>query len=124
MTIYPTPEQAGALRQLGMLRTDELPMLAAQWLVELDSPALRRLAGLDGSDGWLIDKVWPQVLDELGAAKVVSEVAWNLAITFQMAAWRAGDVCHHGCTSRGDSRLHRQRLPASRTRGWASLRVG
>ena len=74
-----------------MLRTDELPMLAAQWLVEMDSPALRRLAGLDASDGWLIDQVWPDVLADLGVAAVVGEQAWNLAITFQVAAWRAGD---------------------------------
>jgi hypothetical protein len=75
-----------------MLRTDDLPMLAAQWLVELDSTALRRLAGIDGSDGWLIDQVWPEVLAELGVPTVVGNEVWDLAITFQIAAWRAGDL--------------------------------
>lgn len=67
-------------------------MVASQWLVNLDSPALRRLAGLDVSDGWLIDQVWPEALAELGVATVLEEDAWDLAIAFEVAAWRAGDL--------------------------------
>jgi hypothetical protein len=89
--VVPNPGEGAALRQLGVLRTDELPMLAAQWLVELDSPALRRLAGLDESDGWLIDQVWPEVLADLGVATAAGEQAWDLAITFLVGSWRAGD---------------------------------
>jgi hypothetical protein len=74
-----------------MLRTDELPMLAAQWLADdADSPTLRRLAGEDGSDGWLIDQLWPATLAELDVPTVTDEQAWGVAMTYQLAAWRAG----------------------------------
>src|SRR5438093_289422 len=49
--VIPSPKQAASLRQLAMLCTDELPMLAKHWLVDLDSATLRRLAGVDASDG-------------------------------------------------------------------------
>lgn len=74
-----------------MLNTDQIPMLAAIWLVEFDSPALRRLAGLDPSDGWLIDRAWPEALAELGVHDVSDEQAWDLAISLQFGSWRAGD---------------------------------
>jgi hypothetical protein len=48
-------------------------------------------SGLGASDGWLIDQVWPEVLAELGVATVVGEQAWDLAVIFLVAAWRAGD---------------------------------
>jgi len=87
----PSPAKAAALRSLGLLRTDEIPMLAAHWLVEYDSPALRRLAGLDTTDGWLIDRMWPEVLADLRVEVIRGEQAWDLAFSFQLAAWRAGE---------------------------------
>ena len=90
MAVTPSPAQGAALRQLGMLHSDELPALAADWLTEYDSPALRRLAGLSGSEGWLNDQLWPEVLTDLGADEVSGDEAWDLAITFQLALWRAG----------------------------------
>lgn len=90
MVVIPSPPQGAALRRLGMLSTDETPMLAAQWLVEFDSPALRRLAGLGGSEGWLIDQLWPEVLADLGVQKLSSQQAWDLAISYQSAALSAG----------------------------------
>jgi hypothetical protein len=60
-------------------------------VVELDSPALERLAGPDAADGWLIGQVWPEVLAELGVATVVGEQAWDIAVIFLVASWRAGD---------------------------------
>ena len=66
-------------------------MVAAHWLLEFDSPALRRLAGLNGSEGWLIDQLWPEVLADLGVQEASGEQAWDLAISFQLAAWRAGE---------------------------------
>jgi hypothetical protein len=87
----PTPPEAAALRELGMLRSDELPMIAANWLVDRDTPALRRLAGLDESDAWLIDKVWADVTAELNVESVSTEAAWQLAMTHEIAAWRAGE---------------------------------
>jgi hypothetical protein len=89
--LIPTPAQGAALRDLGMLSTDEVPMVAAHWLTEYDSPSLRRSAGLDGSEGWLIDRLWPEVLSDLGVRETNGERAWDLAVSFQFAAWRAGD---------------------------------
>lgn len=66
-------------------------MVAAHWLVEHDSPALRRLAGLDGRDGWLIDQLWPEVLSDLGVGDVRDEDAWDLLLTYELAALRSGD---------------------------------
>jgi hypothetical protein len=87
----PTPEEADALFQLGMFRSDELPIVAAYLLIDLDTPALRRVAGLDKSDGWLIDQVWPEAIGDLGIAQVSRERAWDLAMTYQIAVWRAGE---------------------------------
>ncbi|WP_193614322.1 hypothetical protein [Nocardioides lijunqiniae] len=89
--VIPSPAQGAALRHLRMLGTDEAPMMAAHWLVESDSPALRRLAGVDGSEGWLIDQLWPEVIADLGVHDLSGERAWDLAMSFQLAAWRAGD---------------------------------
>lgn len=89
--IVPSPAQAAALRSLGLLRTDEMPMLAAHWLVEHDSVALRRLAGLDSSDAWSIEQVWPDVLADLRVDEASDERAWDLAFSFQLATWRAGE---------------------------------
>lgn len=91
VVVIPSPEQGVALRELGMLRTDETPMLAAHWLTEFDSPTLRRLAGLSGSEGWLIDQWWPGVLADLGVQQMTGEQAWDLAVSFQLSAWRAGE---------------------------------
>ncbi len=74
-----------------MLRGDELPLLAAHWLAAYDSPALVRLAGLDGTEGWLIDQLWPEVLSDLGVGVTADEVTWSRAVAWQVAAWRSGD---------------------------------
>lgn len=66
-------------------------MVAAHWLIDLDSPALRRLAGLGGSEGWLIDQLWPAVLTDLGVRELSSKQAWDLAITYQSAALSSGE---------------------------------
>jgi hypothetical protein len=91
VVVIPNPEQGAALRQLRMLRTDEVPMLAAHWLADFDSPMLRRLAGLSASEGWLIDQLWPEVLADLGVNEASGEQEWDLAISFQLAAWRSGE---------------------------------
>ena len=66
-------------------------MLAAHWLTELDSPALRRLAGLSGTEGWLIDQLWAQALADVDVQGSSLESIWDLAIAFQIASWRAGE---------------------------------
>lgn len=65
-----------------------LPMKDANRLVNRDTPVLHRLAGLDESDAWLIDKVWADVIAELNVESVSVEAAWQLAITHEIAPWR------------------------------------
>lgn len=95
--VIPNPAQGAALRQLGMLRTDDAA-----------------LAGLSGSEGWMIDQLWPEVLADLGVHVASGEqAAWDLATSFQLAAWRAGERSYL-CDEPGDPRLHRDRLSAIR----------
>jgi hypothetical protein len=91
VAVIPSAFEAAALVRLGMLRSDDLPMLAAHLLINVDAPALRRVAGLDKSDGWLIDQVWPEAMGELGVPDLSPEEAWDLAMTYQIASWRAGE---------------------------------
>lgn len=88
--MVPSPEHAAALHRFGVLRTDETPMLAAHWLVEHDSPSLRELAGLSGSEGWLIDRLWPAVLSDLGVEKQSDNEAWYQLAAYETAALRNG----------------------------------
>jgi hypothetical protein len=91
MKVIPSPDEAAALAQLKMLRSDELPMVAAYLLVSADSPALRQVAGMSKLDGWLIEQVWPQAMSELGVADLSDEAAWDLAMSYQIASWRGGE---------------------------------
>lgn len=91
MILVPTLAQGAALRQLGILRTDKLPMVAAQWLAgDADSPTLRQLAGEDGSSAWLVEQLWPATLTELSVPPVTDEEAWDVAMVYQLAAWHSG----------------------------------
>lgn len=75
-----------------MLDSHEIPMVAAHWLTASDSSSLRELAGLGGSEGWLIDQLWPKVLSELRVDDVKGEDAWDLALSFLFAALQSGDL--------------------------------
>ena len=72
--------------------TDALPNVAAHWLVESDSPALRRLAGLNGSEGCLIDQLWPELLADLGVQGVSGEQAWDAPRSLRDLVLRADQV--------------------------------
>lgn len=90
VVLIPSPDQAAALHDLGMLRTEELPMLAAHWLVDSNSESVARLAALDVSDAWLIDKLWLEVLADLGVSDTGNEARWARAVAWQVADWQAG----------------------------------
>jgi hypothetical protein len=57
------------LRQLGLVRTDQLPGLAARWLAAdiIDSPATRILAGHNPGDPWALDQLLSEAVAETGA---------------------------------------------------------
>lgn len=91
MVTVPTAGEAAALRLLGLLRSDELPSVAAHLLVDLDTPALRRVAGLDPSDVWLIDNVWREAVAELGVGESDPEQAWAVAARYLVESYRTGE---------------------------------
>ena len=65
--LVPTPRLVSAWAVLGRLATERAPMWAAQWLVQgYDGPALRELAGLDGSDPIAVRELLPAALGETG----------------------------------------------------------
>ncbi|MFL5407223.1 MAG: hypothetical protein ACJ79O_15390, partial [Myxococcales bacterium] len=60
---------AQILWTLGFLGPDELPEIATKALVAgLDTPSLRCLAGSDGEDSPTLNKLFEEVLSELGLA--------------------------------------------------------
>lgn len=89
--LIPTSREVAALRQLGMLRSDQLPMIAAYWLVDHDSSSLRCPARPDKADGWMIDQVWTEICNEQGLITPVLNRPGRRQLSFQIAAWRHGD---------------------------------
>jgi hypothetical protein len=70
-----TPEQLSHGR---IVRDEDLPELAAQWLVAgYDSPALRELAGLTRRDAMEASQLVPEVLAELGHPIVASDFPYE-----------------------------------------------
>lgn len=55
----PGPSETVVLRRLGLVRSDELPDIAAAWLAEdgPDTEAVRFLAGHDRDDPWGLDRL-------------------------------------------------------------------
>ena len=63
----PTPGMVSAWSVIGRLAAERVPMWAAHWLVQgYDGPALRELAGLDGSDRTSVRELLPVALGEAG----------------------------------------------------------
>ena len=62
----PDVAQTGVLRDLGLLRTDELPDVASRWLAVdlIDSENIRELAGTAKSDTWTIDGLLAAAINE------------------------------------------------------------
>ena len=64
----PDLTQTLVLRQLGLVRTDQLPDLAARWLAAdmTDSPSTRRLAWHNPRDSWAVDQLLADAAAETG----------------------------------------------------------
>ncbi|WP_194823301.1 hypothetical protein [Micromonospora sp. S-DT3-3-22] len=61
------PDLVAAEYVLGRMVVERMPWYAADWLADgHDGPALRELAGLDGTDTRLIGELLPAALDEMG----------------------------------------------------------
>ena len=78
-------------RQLGLIRTDQLPDLAARWLAAdmTDSPSTRMLAGHIPSDPWTLDQLLAGAAAETGTTAPTDAAALQaIAIDWVTATWR------------------------------------
>jgi hypothetical protein len=63
----PTPRIVAAWTVLGIVASERVPWWAAQWLADShDGPALRELAGLNGTDARAVHDLLPDALAETG----------------------------------------------------------
>ena len=87
-----TPAEAAAQLRFGLLYYEELPDLAASWLVlGLDTPALRELAGESVIDTESIRALWRQACGELGVPVLRDDQATRLvAVRELLLRWQAG----------------------------------
>ena len=99
--------QTFVLRQLGLIRTDQLPDLAARWLAAdmTDSPSTRMLAGHNPSDPWTLDQLLAGAAAETGTTAPTDAAALQaIAIDWVTATWRdnhdtAWRSLHSACSS-------------------------
>lgn len=91
-----TPIEAAVLLRLGLIRTDDLPDLAARWLARdlVDTPAARMLAGHHRHDPRALEGLLAEALAEAQAEapREPSSIA-AIAIDYVTAHWRSdGDT--------------------------------
>jgi hypothetical protein len=87
----PDLPQTLVLRQLGLIRTDQLPDLAARWLAAdmTDSPSIRMLAGHDPSDPWRLDQLLAQATAETGTTTPADPATLQaIALDWVASTWR------------------------------------
>jgi hypothetical protein len=83
--------QTLVLRQLGLVRTDQLPDLAARWLAAdmTDSPSTRMLAGHNPTDPWVLDQLLAEAAAETGATAPTAPAARQaIAVDWVTTTWR------------------------------------
>jgi len=92
MKLQPTPAQAMALLACGLLKVDDLPDVAAQWLANgMDSESLRMLAGANHEDRDDILDLWTATVEELDIQPIPLDNRWPLIWAYEIATWRAGE---------------------------------
>jgi len=86
----PDLTQTIVLRQLGLIRTDQLPDLAARWLAAdmTDTPATRMLAGHNPRDPWKLDQLLAETAAETGTTAPTDLAALQeIAVDWVTATW-------------------------------------
>jgi len=94
--VLPDLAETVVLYRLGLVRSDDLPDLAARWLATdlVDTEAVRMLAGHDPDDPWMLQKLLADSVSEAAVAvpSVASEVQ-DIAVAWVTATWReSGDT--------------------------------
>jgi hypothetical protein len=87
----PDLTQTLALRQVGLIRTDQLPDLAARWLAAdmTDTPSTRMLAGHHPSDPWGLDQLLAAVAAEAATTAPADPASLQaIAVDWVTTTWR------------------------------------
>jgi hypothetical protein len=87
----PDLTQTLVLRHLGLIRTDQLPDLAARWLAAdmTDSPSTRMLAGHNPNDPWGLDQLLAEAAAETGTTAPTGPASLQgIAVEWVTATWR------------------------------------
>lgn len=94
----PLPDLAETvvLRRLGLVRSDELPNLAARWLASavVDTESVRMLAGEDPHDPWTLERLLAEAVSEANVVVPSGNAeAQRIAVDWVTATWRgSGDT--------------------------------
>jgi len=94
--VLPDLAETVVLYRLGLVRSDDLPDLAARWLAAdlVDTEAVRMLAGHDPNDPWMLQKLLTDSILEAGVtvSTGASEVQ-DIAVAWITGTWReSGDT--------------------------------
>ncbi len=94
----PLPDLAETvvLHRLGLVRSDDLPNLAARWLASdvVDTESVRMLAGEDPDNPWTLERLLAEAVSEANVV-VASDYAQvqGIAVDWVTAIWRvSGDT--------------------------------
>jgi hypothetical protein len=89
--VLPNLAETVVLHRLGLIRTDELPMVAARWLAAdvIDTESIRLLAGHDSHDPWELERLLVEATDEAGVTPPTDPAAEeNIAVNWVTNNWR------------------------------------
>jgi hypothetical protein len=89
--VLPSLAETVVLNRLGLIRTDELPMVAARWLAAdlVDTESIRLLAGHDSHDPWELERLLVVAADEVGVTSPTDPAAEeNIAVSWVTDNWR------------------------------------
>jgi len=89
--VLPNLAETVVLHRLGLIRTGELPMVAARWLAggAMDTESIRMLAGHDPHDPWELERLLAKATDEVGVAPPTDPAAEeNIAVDWVTHNWR------------------------------------
>ena len=88
--VLPDLAETVVLHRLGLIRTDELPMVAARWLAAdlVDTESIRLLAGHDPHDPWDLERLLVVAADEVGVTPPTDPAAEeNIAVNWVTNNW-------------------------------------
>jgi hypothetical protein len=89
--VLPNLAETVVLLRLGLVRTDELPMIAARWLAAdvVDTESIRLLAGHDPHDPWELERLLVGATHEVGVIPPTDAAAEEKgAVDWVIHNWR------------------------------------